>query len=362
MNVQNIQIIQFRNYAAFAVAFQEKIICICGPNGCGKTNLMDAIHYLCFTKSYFPKPENTNAREGFAGFRIEGVIHQANAHHKIVCIYRENGRKELILDEVTQKKFSDFIGKFPCIFIAPDDMHLLTGIAENRRNFFDAIIAQTDNQYLKKIIEYRQVLDQRNSFLKMAEGKPFPDQYLMDVFHDQLVALNNFIFEKRKKFFASFLPLVSREYSGIAGKTDELSLQYASQLLTENIDTLLRRNIDRDLYLQRTGHGIHKDDLAIFLQGQPFKVMASQGQRKSLVFALKLAAFEIIKTHTGTTPILLLDDIFEKLDAGRMRHLLQKVCSENQGQVFITDTHENRLQQAMEELDLPYQLIQLAEK
>lgn len=359
MIVRNLQLLQFRNYASFAVSFNEKIVCICGPNGCGKTNLADAIHYLCFTKSYFSKPENTNAYENDMGFRIEGLIGKSKATHHIVCIYRETGRKEFYVDDVLQKKFSAHIGKFPCIFIAPDDMQLLTGPSENRRNFFDSIISQTDHHYLKKIIEYRQVLDQRNSFLKSVEGKFSPDQFLMDAFHDQLVDLNNFIFEKRKIFFHQFVPMAMNAYIGIAGKTDGLSINYSSQLQEESIDRLLRNNVDRDLYLQRTGHGIHKDDLVMLINNLSFKNTASQGQRKSLLFALKLAAFEIIKEMKGLPPILLLDDIFEKLDAVRMQQLLHKVCIENQGQVFITDTHEARMRDAMDALALPYQLINL---
>lgn len=357
--MKKISISQFRNYEFRSFDFKQKIVCICGPNGSGKTNLVDAIHYLCFTKSYFSKPENTNAFTGLQGFRLEGEFNTLEGDQHIVCIYRENGRKEIIVNEEACKKFSDHIGKFPAVFIAPDDVLMLSGLPETRRNFIDTIISQTDHPYLKKLIEYRQVLDQRNSFLKSAAGNNFTDKDLLDSFHIQLVALNNFIFEKRKLFFAEFLPLALNEYNSIAGNADQVTLSYSSQLLEENIDDLLKQNLDRDLYLQRTGNGIHKDDLDIKINGLLFKNAASQGQRKSLLFALKLAAFTIIKENKKRPPVLLLDDVFEKLDETRMQNLLQKVCRENDGQVFITDTHADRLQAAFSEMNTPFQMIML---
>ncbi len=359
MHTQKIILSQFRNYDFRSFEFNEKIVCICGPNGSGKTNLIDAIHYLCFTKSYFSKPENTNAFTGMQGFRIEGDFWSGAGTQKIICIYRENGRKEIVVNDETCKKFSDHIGKFPAIFIAPDDVLMLSGVPEMRRNFIDTIISQTDHFYLKKLIEYKQVLDQRNSFLKTAVSNQFTDKDLLHSFHIQLVALNNFIFEKRKIFFQTFLPLAENEYKYISGNVDSVSLSYFSQLLEENIDDLLKQNLDRDMFLQRTGNGIHKDDLEIKINGLMFKNAASQGQRKSLLFALKLAAFQIIKEHKKIAPILLLDDVFEKLDEERMQHLLHKVCVENDGQVFITDTHADRIQSSIKELSLLFQLIEL---
>ncbi|MEO7210741.1 MAG: DNA replication and repair protein RecF [Chitinophagaceae bacterium] len=359
MFVKKITLSQFRNYARRSFEFTEKIVCICGPNGSGKTNLIDAIHYLCFTKSYFSKPENTNSFSGLQGFRLEGDFENTEGNQHLVCIYRETGRKEIIVNDELCKKFSDHIGKFPAIFIAPDDVLILSGVPENRRLFIDSIISQTDHLYLKKLIEYRQVLDQRNSFLKNAASNNFTDKYLLETFNLQLIALNNFIFEKRKLFFTKFLPLAEKVYNNIAGNTDQVTLSYFSQLQEENIEDLLKQNIDRDLYLQRTGNGIHKDDLDIKINGLLFKNAASQGQRKSLLFALKLAAFDIIKENKNRPPVLLLDDVFEKLDETRMQNLLQKVCLENDGQVFITDTHADRLQTAFSEMNMPFQMIML---
>lgn len=359
VQIQKITIAQFRNYEFRTFDFNEKIVCICGPNGSGKTNLIDAIYYLCFTKSYFSKPENTNAFKGLQGFRIEGDFLVDEVAQKIVCIYRENGRKEIIVNDEPCKKFSDHIGKFPTIFIAPDDVLMLSGVPDMRRNFIDTIISQTDHTYLKKLIEYKQVLDQRNSFLKTASNNQLTDKDLLHSYNFQLVALNNFIFEKRKIFFQNFLPLAENEYNQIAGNTDQITLSYCSQLFEENIEDLLKQNIDRDIYLQRTGNGIHKDDLEIKINGLIFKNAASQGQRKSLLFALKLAAFQIIKEHKKIPPILILDDVFEKLDEDRMQHLLHKVCVENDEQVFITDTHADRLQIAFKTMNLPFQMIHL---
>jgi len=357
--IKKITLSQFRNYSFQSFDFSEKIVCICGPNGSGKTNLLDAIHFLCFTKSYFSKPENTNATIGLQGFRLDGVMENTHGLHNITCIYRENGRKEFLVNDEPCKKFSHHIGKFPAVFIAPDDAFILSGLPENRRALIDSIISQTDSVYLNKLIEYRKVLDQRNSFLKNAFINHYSDKDLLDSYDQQLCRLNNLIFEKRNLFLKNFLPMVIQEYRQIAGDSDKVTIAYLSQLQGKNIEELLRQNLDRDMYLQRTGMGIHKDDLEIKMNDMLFKNTASQGQRKSLLFALKLAAFEIIRAKKNFPPLLLLDDVFEKLDENRIQGLLKKVCLENDGQVFITDTHADRLQHACNALQVPFQLITL---
>jgi DNA replication and repair protein RecF len=321
--------------------------------------LLDAIYYLCFTKSYFSKPDAQSVYTGLQGFRLEGIIENGQAHEKLVCILRENNRKEFHLNDEAYKKFSAHIGKFPCVFIAPDDVQLITLGSENRRNFIDTIIAQLEPGYLQHLIDYKKLVDERNSLLKSAAEKNYLDETLLNIIDEQLVKYGQKIFAARQSFLKSFIPLVKQSYTGIAGNDDNISIEYFSQLQHMSFEELLKQNRQRDLYLQRTGCGVHKDDIEITMQQLPFKNLASQGQRKSLLFALKLAEFTILKERKGFAPLILLDDIFEKLDDQRMSNLLHKVCIEENGQVFITDTHKKRLEEAISKLLIPFQLIEL---
>jgi len=353
---------QFRNYSFTSFSFSERITGLYGPNGSGKTNLLDAIHYLCFTKSYFSRPDGTSVQQGTQGFRIEGKAVLEDDNHTLLCILRETGRKEFYLDDEAYKKFSLHIGKFPCVMIAPDDIALIAGASEGRRSFIDSILSQLYPSYLEELISYTKVLQQRNSLLKAAAEYNRLDESLLDVMDEQLIKHGSKLYSSRKEFLSGFIPLVYEQYLSIAGKDDMLELTYDSQLSNQSFESLLQQNRQRDIYLQRTGTGVHRDDVNIQMQQQPFKSIASQGQRKSLLFALKLAEFIIIKKIKGFAPVLLLDDVFEKLDEARMNNLLHKVCNEEDGQVLITDTHKERLEHAFKQLNVRYQLIDLKEK
>ena len=359
IQVKDISLTQFRNYLFQNFQFTKRIVGICGKNGSGKTNLLDAFYYLCFTKSYFSKPDAQSVYSDLRGFRLEANVLKNDEENQLVCILRETNRKEFLLNHETYKKFSDHIGKFTCVMIAPDDVELITGGSETRRNFLDTILSQLYPVYLRQLIDYKKILDQRNSFLKAAAERSYTDDTLLDTLDEQLVKHGEQIFKTRKKFIEYFLQKVQREYAGISGTQDGVIINYFSQLHHSGFNDLLRQNRQRDLYLQRTGCGIHKDDLEIQMNDMPFKSIASQGQRKSLLFALKLAEFSVLKEEKGFAPLLLLDDVFEKLDAQRMHNLLHKVCMEENGQVFITDTHKDRLQKAFEDLQADYQLIEL---
>ncbi len=357
--ITDITLTQFRNYSLESFHFSERIVSISGKNGSGKTNLLDAVYFLCFTKSYFSRPDVQSVSLGSKGFRIEGKATNNKVAQKLVCILRENNRKEFLIDNEAYKKFSAHIGKYTCVMIAPDDVELITGSSETRRNFIDTILAQLDAAYLQHLINYKKILDQRNSFLKAASERGSYDSTLLETIDEQLIKNGEYIFTVRKHFMKNFLPKVLAEYKAIAGSTDGVLINYFSQLHQVSFKELMLQNRQRDLHLQRTGTGIHKDDLEIQMNELAFKNMASQGQRKSLLFALKLAEFAILKEQKGFAPILLLDDVFEKLDATRMQNLLHKVCVAENGQVFITDTHKDRLTKAFEALNTPYQLIEL---
>jgi DNA replication and repair protein RecF len=330
---------------------------ICGPNGVGKTNLLDAIYYLCFTRSYFTKSDGQNVTTGAQGFRIEGHFTQDGNPMKAVCILRETGRKEFQLQDEAYTRFADHIGRIPCVIIAPDDVQIITGASDERRRLLDALLSQLDNDYLKHLIDYNKVLQQRNSFLKSVAEKKETNTALLQVYDEQLTAYGHPVFKKRKEFLQQFIPRVYAFYRQIAGVEEEIQIEYESQLLQHSFPQLLFHFRDKDLLLQRTMGGTHRDDLSIRLKGQPFKAIASQGQRKSLLFALKLAEFETLKEEKGFPPLLLLDDVFEKLDEQRMHNLLTQVCTGNQGQLFITDTHEERIRRHFDALGQAYDIL-----
>ncbi|MEO6540568.1 MAG: DNA replication and repair protein RecF, partial [Ferruginibacter sp.] len=256
-------------------------------------------------------------------------------------------------------KLSEHIGRFPAVMIAPDDIGLITGGSEERRRFMDTVLSQVDAEYLRQLMIYNKVLQQRNSLLKRFAEMQKTDWPLLEVLDEQLIAPGNFIYAQRKKFAAAIFPLVQKFYHLIADNDEEITLQYESRLNDSNFHELLNNFRQKDFMLQRSNAGIHKDDIGFQLNGHLFKTTASQGQRKSLLFALKLAEFELLKESKGFAPLLLLDDVFEKLDDNRMHQLLHWVCNENNGQVFITDTHRDRLEEAFKNLDTAYQVIEL---
>ncbi|MDE3182356.1 MAG: DNA replication and repair protein RecF [Bacteroidota bacterium] len=352
----------YKNYRSREFDFTERIIGVCGLNGKGKTNLLDAINYLCFTKSYFTKSDALNTHFGDEGFRLEGELQkeiEAAESQKIVCIYRATQKKEFYLDDVAYEKFSHHIGKFPCVVIAPDDIGMITGGSEERRKFLDTLISQVDAEYLQQLITYSKVLAQRNSFLKNEAAKSRFDFALLETFDQQLIPPGNYIHKVRKQFSEKLFPLVQQFYKNISGNNEKVDLEYNSLQNENNFEELLIASRQKDRLTQRTNVGIHKEDLIFLLHENIFKTIASQGQRKSLLFACKLAEFEILKSVKHAAPVLLLDDVFEKLDESRIKNLLEYVCKENNGQVFITDTHADRLLDALSQFGDTVQIIEL---
>ncbi|HET9277303.1 MAG TPA: DNA replication and repair protein RecF [Flavitalea sp.] len=359
LKLTHISLVQFKNYLQTSFSFNERIVALCGPNGIGKTNLLDAIYYLCFTKSYFSKTDIQNVYSGLNGFRIEGNFQLNNQSERIVCILRETGRKEFILNDDTYTKVSRHIGKFPCVIIAPDDVAIITEGGEQRRKFLDALLSQLDNTYLQNLIDYNKVLQQRNGYLKSIAEKRVQDKSLLEVYDQQLMKYGQLIFETRQNFLRDFIPEVTSFYKHIAQVEEKIELAYESQMQRSSFENLLQQFRDKDILYQRTHGGVHRDDLSMSLNGHTFKNIASQGQRKSLLFALKLAEFHVLKTSKNFAPLLLLDDVFEKLDEQRMHNLLDWVCVQNEGQIFISDTHPERIQQHFGKLGVGFQLIGL---
>ena len=362
MLFKKITLTGYKNYQSKTFDFSKRIVGICGLNGKGKTNLLDAINYLCFTKSYFSKSEAINVCFGEEGFRLEGEIvneHEENKAEKVVCIYRASQKKEFYLDDVSYEKFSHHIGKFPCVVIAPDDIGMITGGSEERRKFIDTLISQVDAEYLQQLIVYNKVLAQRNGFLKNEALRSTFNFALLETLDEQLIAPANYIHKTRKQFSQQLFPLIQQFYKNISGNNEVINIEYNSLLNENNFAKLLIASRQKDRLTQRTNTGIHRDDLIFLLEENVFKTIASQGQRKSLLFACKLAEFEILKKVKSSAPFLLLDDVFEKLDENRIQNLLEYVCKENNGQVFITDTHADRLEKALSQFGNEIQIIEL---
>lgn len=360
MTLQDLSLYNFRNYGQKQLAFHERVVGFCGPNGTGKTNLLDAIYYLCLTRTYFGRTDAGNVRFGEQGFRIQGRFSHQQKQYVAACILRENGKKEMQLNQETYTRFSQHVGKFPVVVVAPDDVSVITEGAEERRKLMDTILSQVDPEYLNQLIIYNRIIQQRNSLLKQFAEYGRPDLALLGVINDQLVKPAEFIFRQRSLFLQTYIPEVRSMYALIAGTVEKVDIEYQSQLQAQDMARLLESRLEKDRYTQRTTGGIHRDELEIRLNGQPFRQVASQGQRKSMLFALRLAEFNILSRYKGFPPLLLLDDVFEKLDAARMHNLLEWACVHNNGQVFLTDTHCGRLTEALEKLNVPAQVEQLA--
>ncbi len=357
--LRNLLVTQYKNYLQKDFSFDKQIVGIYGQNGVGKTNLLDAIYYLSFTRSYFFKSDLQNVHHGKSGFRIEGKFETENGEQNVVCILRETGKKEVFLNDEIYQRLSVHIGKFPCVIVTPDDARIITEGSDERRRYTDALLCQMDPLYLQHLIEYNRLLQQRNQLLRSLAERISTERSLLDVYDAQLQRPGTYIFVKRQLFFQDILPSIETIYKYIAGSDDGLKLSYQSDLLSSPYAELLHISRDKDLMLQRTHAGIHRDDIDIAMKGQSFKNIASQGQRKSLLFAMKLAEYELLKKTKRFAPILLLDDVFEKLDEQRMHQLLKRVCVPGNGQLFLTDTHRDRIEKHLEKLATDYSLIGL---
>jgi DNA replication and repair protein RecF len=357
--IQSISLFQFKNYDSQHYQFTKRIVGICGRNGAGKTNLLGAIHYLCFTKSYFSRSDAANVKHGQMGFRLEGHLTLQNKQEKAVCILRETGKKEFLMNDEAYTRFSKHIGRYPCVVIAPDDVELIIGGSEERRRFVDTILSQLDSTYLQALIHYTKILQQRNSFLRSLSDGYQKDFSVLDVLDSQLAREGDTIFRKRALFLAELLPLAQNLYFAISQQQEPVSLVYDSEMHQASLSELLQITRQKDMVVQRTSAGVHRDDLLFILGEQAFRSTASQGQRKSLLFALKLAEMEILKREKGFSPLLLLDDVFEKLDEERISNLLSSVCSDDETQIFITDTNCRRLEEGLQRIGQEGQIIRL---
>ena len=346
----SVSVTQFRNYGSAAFSFPQNITCITGPNGSGKTALLDAIYYLCYTKSYFTAQQQYSVQNGTDGFRIEGTFENA-----VITVKWKGGKKEVSAGGVLYDRIADHIGRYAAVMIAPDDMALINEGSEGRRKWIDSILSQTDRDYLDSLMQYTQVLQQRNAWLKMQATQPDNTGHALDYYNSRLVQTGAFIYARRLKFLGEFQHLLQRFYKMLSGEAEAISIQYTSDLHERGLQEWLASTLQYDLRMQRTTRGVHKDELVLLLNENPLRSYGSQGQKKSFLFAMKLAQYAYLSNQLAFLPILLLDDIFEKLDQHRMEALLRIIQGPQFGQVILTDTHAERVRAAFgAEVDLGF--------
>src|ERR1700742_705580 len=344
MYLEQLSVINFKNYAEAELTFSEGVNAFTGNNGAGKTNLLDAIHYLSLCKSYFNPIDSQQIKHGTDFFIINGTFNKNDTKEAIACGVKRNQKKQFKRNKKDYQRLADHIGLFPLVMVSPYDISIIIEGSEERRKFIDNVISQTDNKYLDELITYNRVLANRNALLKQIADTGRYDPSLLEVLDEQLTASGDQIFNKRKAFMQSFTDIFNKHYQFISGDAEQVDLVYESQLLQDDFKILLKKNIERDRALERTTAGIHKDDLQFTIHGMPMKKFGSQGQQKSFLIALKLAQYSFLDQQKGFKPLLLLDDIFDKLDDKRVTKLMQMVSHNDFGQVFITDTSITRVQ------------------
>lgn len=359
MYLQQVSLMNFKNINSETYNFHEKINCFVGNNGVGKTNVLDAIYYLSFAKSYFNAVAVQNIRHGESFFMLEGNYLIDGRNEKIICSLKKGQKKVLKRNGKNYEKFSEHIGQLPLVIISPADRDLVIEGSETRRKFVDGVISQQNKTYLKNLLAYNKVLSQRNALLKYFASNRTFDAVNLSIYDEQLVTYGAEIHEIRKNFLEEFIPIFKKKYRVISGDNEQVNLVYKSQLNTVEFEDLLQKSLEKDKMLQYTTAGIHKDDLSFEIGSYPIKKFGSQGQQKSYLIALKLAQFQFIKQQANVTPILLLDDIFDKLDESRVAQIVALVDNDEFGQIFITDTHKERTEQIVKKSNKDYKIFEL---
>ncbi|MFI5220768.1 MAG: DNA replication/repair protein RecF [Bacteroidia bacterium] len=357
MHLQNLQLSNFKNYTEAKISLCPEVNCFVGNNGAGKTNILDAVYYLSFTKSYFNAIDQQNIFHHKEFFSIEGNFVKGTIEENVRVLVQNGARKSVKVNNNEHKKFSDHIGLYPLVIITPDDIMLIHEGSEDRRKFLDGMISQTDKIYLNDLIQYNRVLEQRNKQLRIFSEMNFFDRALLDSFNEQLIGYGNAIYKKRRSFLESFIPVFKKYFLNIVSSVETPDLIYKSDLNETGFESLLSISENNDLSAQRTTKGIHKDELEFFIGDHPLKKFGSQGQQKSFIISLKLAQFEYLQQTTGIKPLLLLDDVFEKLDDLRLQKLLWMMSHDSFGQIFITDTNLERLKNVftkMQNIEVKY--------
>lgn len=340
MQLNSLSILNYKNIREAELVFSPKINCFIGNNGMGKTNILDAIYFLSFCKSHSNSIDSQNILHNAEFALIQGKYKVGESFEEVYCGLKHRQKKQFKRNKKEYERLSDHIGLLPLVLVSPDDSVLISEGSEERRKFVDGVISQYNKTYLNQLLQYNNALKQRNALLKL---ETTGEDSLLDIWEDQMALFGNYIFEQRKKFIDEFIPIFQNFYSYISGGNEQISLKYFSQHEEHDIKTRMLATRERDRALGYSTQGIHKDELEMLLDGFPIKRVGSQGQNKTYLISLKLAQFDFLKrTHT-ISPLLLLDDIFDKLDSIRVKQIVELVSSDTFGQIFITDTNREHL-------------------
>jgi len=359
MILQQISLVNYKNFTSKTFQFNHKINCFIGNNGVGKTNVLDAIYHLSYSKSYFNSVSSQNINHNSDFFVIDGQYQKKDREEKIIISLKKGQKKTIKRNGKLYERFSDHIGFLPLVIISPSDSDLINNGSEVRRKFMDSIISQSDKSYLTVLIKYTKTLSQRNALLKYFALNSTFNADTLAVYNEQLVEFGNSIHQKRKDFIANFTPIFLERYQTLSNHKEMVSLEYKSQLNETDLAILFIDNLQKDRVLQYTSVGIHKDDFVFKIAGYPIKKFGSQGQQKTFLIALKLAQFDFLSQKASVKPILLLDDIFDKLDEERVTELINLVNQDAFGQIFISDTHINRTEAVLQNTKQAYEIFKL---
>lgn len=360
MYLKSLSLHNFKNFATAELEFSSRINCFIGDNAAGKTNLLDAIYYLSFCKSYFNQVDSQNIKHDEDYFSVLGKYEVNNSHGDSVhCVQKRNQKKSFKLNKKEYERLADHIGLYPLVMISPYDRDLINEGSEVRRRFIDSVISQFDKVYLDNLINYNRALTQRNILLRNFGERNYFDTDSLEIWDDQLVNYSKQIFPRRAEFLDNYIPIFSQYFSMISGGNEQVSIVYDSQLKSSGMADLLNKTQEKDRILKYTTAGIHKDDLEFMIQGHPVKKFGSQGQQKSFVIALKLAQYEYIKGIKGYKPVMLLDDIFDKLDDKRVEQLIKLTAENTFGQVFITDTQRARIEHLLNNVHAGHKIYEI---
>ncbi|MCF4101367.1 DNA replication/repair protein RecF [Gillisia sp. M10.2A] len=359
MFLKSLSLVNYKNFDSVSFDFDSKINCLVGHNGVGKTNVLDSIYHLSFGKSYFNPITSQNINHEADFFVIEGTLEKNNREEHILVSAKRGQKKVIKRNNKPYEKFSEHIGFIPAVIISPGDRDLILEGSETRRKFIDGVISQSDQEYLNALIQYSKVVAQRNALLKFFAANSKFDRDTLEIYNSQMSQLGNLLFSKRKAFLAEFIPIFNKRYAEITKQNEQVAIEYKSKLYDKTIATLLEENLQKDMILQYTSVGVHKDDLSFEIDGHPIKKFGSQGQQKSFLIALKLAQFDFIKNMSKANPILLLDDIFDKLDENRVAQIVALVAENDLGQIFISDTHADRTEKVVKDSNQSYKIFKL---
>jgi DNA replication and repair protein RecF len=361
MYLKNLLLTNFKNYELAELQFSPKINCFVGNNGVGKTNILDAIHYLSLTKSFFNNIDSISIRHEEEYFIIQGTFDRNGEEDNIYCAFQKQKQKLLKRNGKEYQKLSDHVGRYPVVMISPADSALVSEGSEERRKFLNKIVSQYNTEYLESVLKYSKALQQRNKLLKDFKTSSRFDNDALSIWDTQLIRYGDYIFSERDILVSELIPVFQEYYELISNGNERVRLHYRSHLSEGNFQEALQTSVNKDRYLEYTTVGIHKDDLMLEMDGFPVKSLGSQGQQKSYLVALKLAKFDYIKRKAGFAPILLLDDIFDKFDSERVEQIIKLVGNHRFGQIFITDTHRERVQDILFSHNIDFKLFRISD-